>query len=190
MAACKPTENCAGYCGAGTHCDDDRCVPDAEVEPTDADVEPEPGKKKRRRKGRRKKGRRGGGDGEAGEAPPRVDDSHVPRYKANRTQTIGMSDGTERLSDFRVKNHMAKLEHKFNACIERAAMSTDETLRGTVTFTIGVEPTGKVWGVTAKAPSAMKKAGLVSCLRVAVHKSRFPTWDGPSMGVDYSFEVG
>lgn len=114
----------------------------------------------------------------------------MPRYNANRTQKIGMDDGSERLSDFKVKNHMKRLESKFNDCIERAAMASDVALSGTVKFTIGVEPTGKVWGVTVKAPGSMKKAGVVACIRVVVHKSRFPTWDGPSMGVDYSFDVG
>jgi len=123
------------------------------------------------------------------EAAPHVDDSRVPRYNPKRLQQIGMADGTERLSDFAVKNHMKRLEPKFNKCIERAALSTDETIRGTVAFTIGVEPTGKVWGVSVKAPAVLKETGVVACVRVAVHKSRFPQWDGPAMGVDYEFGV-
>ncbi len=192
LPGCQPAGDCGGFCGPGTRCDDDRCVVEAE-----APVEPAAGDsggatKKKRRKGRRRKGKHRGDDGgdEAAAAPLKVDDSRVPRYNPNRTQTIGMGDGTERLSDFKVKNHMKKLEPKFNRCIERATMASDVELAGTVKFTIGVEPTGKVWGVTVKAPAAMKKAGVVACIRVAVHGSRFPTWDGPSMGVDYSFEVG
>ena len=149
-SACAAQGECGGHCGAGTHCEADKCVAnvEAEAEEPAADAEPAPGKK--RRKGRRK--RRGGedGDDEGGDegehaGPPlRVDDSRVPKYNPNRTQEI--PDGSERLSDRAVKQHMRSLEPAFNRCIEQAAMATDDTLAGTVSFTIGVEPTGKVWG--------------------------------------------
>lgn len=188
-AGCKPPGECGGFCGAGTRCEGDKCVPDEpDEEPVVAEDDGK-GKKKKRR--RRRKGKRGdGGDGDGGDAPAglNVDDSHVPKYNPNRTETIG--EGTERLSDRKVRQHLRKLEPKFNSCIERAAMATDDALTGVVYFNIGIEPTGKVWGVTVKAPAALKRHKVAACMRVAVYKTKFPSWNGPSMGVDYSFEVG
>ena len=187
VAGCRPAGECEGYCGAGTRCEADKCVPDvADEEPVAADEDVGKGKKKRR-KGRRRKGRRGDDGGEEAVGLT-VDDSHVPKYDPNRTETIG--EGTERLSDRKVRQHLRRLEPKFNSCIERAAMATDDALTGVVYFNIGIEPTGKVWGVTVKAPAALKRHKVAACMRVAVYKTKFPSWNGPSMGVDYSFEVG
>ena len=187
---CKPAGECGGFCGPGTHCESGRCVPDLPDEPEAVVPADDDGKKKKKRR-RGRKGKHGaddegGGDG-LGE-PLAVDDSRVPNYNPNRTETIG--EGTERLPDREVRSHLRRLESKFNRCIEQASLSTNDEIKGTVDFTIGIEPSGKVWGVTAKAPAIMKKHGVVACLRVAIHKYRFPKWDGPSMGVDYSFDVG
>lgn len=164
-------------------------MPDEPDEEPVAEVEDDTKGKRNKRRGRRRRGQRGDGD-DGGEAAAglNVDDSHVPKYDPNRTETIG--EGTERLSDRKVRQHLSRLEPKFNRCIEQAAMATDDALTGVVYFNIGIEPTGKVWGVTVKAPDALKRHKVAACMRVAVYKAKFPSWDGPSMGVDYSFEVG
>ena len=188
------TEPCGAHCGPGTRCEGERCVPAQAGEETGGTGPSEPSegnskKKKKRRKGSRRSGGEGD-DGEAASAPPRVDDSRVPKYDDKRLQEIGMADGTERLSDFEVRKHMRRLEPKFDKCIADATLRTDAEIKGSIVFEIGIEPSGKVWGVNAKANKVLRDAGVVSCVRVVVHKHRFPSWHGPAMGVDYSFDIG
>lgn len=176
--------DCGGACGEGTVCEEGLCV----VARAEAKQEPE-GKKKRRGGKRRK----GASDPEGtGDLPPfePMSDSHIPKFDAKRVEKIGMEDGTERLSDRQVQQTMARREGAFNECIATAAMYSDKELgSGEIDFTFSVEASGKVTGVTVKAPTNLDVWGIVPCLRNAVFKTKFPVRDGPIMGVDYSFDV-
>ena len=181
---------CDGRCGPGTVCEAERCVP-APPEPAATEAEPAGGKTKR---GKRKRRRRGRGKAPAGEdakaafVPP--DDSRVPEYRDDRTSVIDEHSGSERLSDRAVRRHMRGLEPAFNRCIEKAALASDEDLgSGQIAFRINVDPDGKVAGVSVDAPKNLRVYGIVPCMRLAVFRSRFPTWDGPPMRVEYSFRV-
>lgn len=181
--------DCAGLCGDGTACVDGLCVV-AEVEP-EAPVEDDKKGKKRRK--RRRRGKPGPGDTWTPEELPPfkpMKDSHIPRFNPKRVQQIDMKQGTERLSDHQVHQHMGRLEGKFNDCIATAAMYSDKDLgSGSIDFVFSVEPSGKVSSVTAKAPKNLDVWGIVPCMRVAVARYKFPARDGPTMGVDYSFDV-
>lgn len=192
LAGCPAlTEPCGAHCGAGTRCEGDRCVPDAPQDATgDTGAGDPTAASKKKKKKRRKGARKSGDDGSSASAPPRVDDSRVPRYNDKRLQEIGMADGTERLADFEVRKHMRRLEPKFDQCISDATLRSEADLEGSIVFEIGIEPSGKVWGVNAKANKVLRDSGVVSCVRVVVHKHRFPSWEGPAMGVDYSFDIG
>ena len=186
-----PAAPCDDRCGSGTVCIDGKCVVAAiaDASPTDAEVDADP---QLRKKGRKRKGGKAD-DGETGlvaSGPaPVFDDSNVPRYDPDRTQAIGAGDGSERLSDRTVQDHLAGLEPAFNRCIEQIVQAGVDVGTGNVAFEIGIEPTGKVWGVTARAPAKLKDSGAVACMRKAIHAHRFPKWDGPAMGVDYAFDV-
>jgi hypothetical protein len=190
LAGCPQPDpaTCGGFCGEGTVCLNAKCAV-AEVLPDEEELEEDDtGKKKRRRR----RGRRGAGDdgAEAGEKFVPVNDSAVPRYGNNRGQTISEDGGTERLSNRKVQQHMGTLEGRFNKCIATAAqLAPDDLGRGRISFDLNVEPSGKVSGVSVQAPKNLKVFGIIPCIRVAVHNSRFPTWDGPSMRVEYSFQV-
>lgn len=180
-------------CGEGTVCKAGMCVvaeADAKAEPViEEEFDAKTGK-------RRRGGRRGGADedGEAvaeGEAFTPVDDSDVAEFDANKTQVVDMKAGTERLDDELVRAHLRRLEPQFNECIETAAEQSEEELRGgDVDFVFGIAPSGKVDGVTVKAPAHLRVFGIVPCLRKVLAGHRFPKFDGPAMGVDYSFDVG
>jgi hypothetical protein len=180
----KDAGDCSGLCGEGTVCEDGRCV----VAKAEAPEAPE-GKKKRKGKRRRK----GTGDpGATGDLPPfePMSDSHIPAFDPKRTEKISMQDGTERLSDRQVQRTMSGREQAFNDCIATAAMYSETELgSGSIDFTFSVEGSGKVSSVTAKAPSNLDVWGIVPCLRNAVSRTKFPARDGPTMGVDYSFDV-
>ena len=175
---------CQGYCGAGTRCVAEQCIPEAQVE--EAAPEPETSREKKRKK---RGSRRDRGAGQEAKFVP-VDDSNVPRHQPNRDQVLDMKGGTERLGDRDVTRHMRGLEPTFNNCLATAASFSDEDLGGgSIEFQLNVEPSGKVSGVDVAAPKNLRVYGIVPCLRKAVHSSRFPTWDGPPMDVEYRFRV-
>ncbi|MCB9717779.1 MAG: hypothetical protein H6712_28280 [Myxococcales bacterium] len=181
LACDRSTEDCGGHCGAGTVCEADKCVVAPGPEP-EAEPEPEEPSDKKRRRRRRKDG---GDPATGGGLPDR--DANVPRYRADRLEEIG--EGSERISDRRIRQELAEIEPAFNRCLARASEVSDATLSGTVSFQIGIEPTGKVWGVNATLPSSWGVPGLKACFRNAVYEHRFPSWDGPATGVDYHFTV-
>lgn len=170
-------------CGEGTKCEAGKCVV-AEAEAPEPEPAPE-------QKGKKKRRRRSGGSsakqGEPGFTPE--DDSSVPGYDPEATKTMDMKAGTERLSDREIRAHLAKLEPKFNACIEKSALAHEGSLKGELDFVLSIEPSGKVGGVTVKASGNLKEAGVVPCARKVVYGHRFPSFDGSTMGVDYSFKV-
>lgn len=183
--ACDPgpgREACYGLCGEGTVCEAARCVaaPPA-AEPT----EPE---RDRKRSPRRKRKADATLEGSSSTPFVPVDDRHVPRYDPNETQVIG--EGSERLPDETIRAHLERLEPSFNACIRVAAEHSDEDLApGRIDFEFGIRPTGKVAGVNVKAPAHLRVFGIVPCLRNTLHAHRFPSYDGPVTGVDYSFRA-
>lgn len=180
---------CYDVCGPGTACEDGQCVIPTAEEPEEPEDDAKGKKKKRRRRGSRKGHTVGGAE----DLPPfePMKDSHIPRYDPKATRNLDDSPGSERLSDFEANKQLRRLEPKFNKCIATAAQYSDKDIgSGSITFLIGIKPNGKVSGVNVKAPSNLRVFGIVPCLRNAVYRHRFPTWDGPPMGVDYSFDVG
>jgi hypothetical protein len=181
---------CDDRCGEGTECVDEVCVV-AAVDPPEEDAP----KSKRKRKRRRRKGTQGNGgddgdvaaeDGEAA-AKPIVDDSHIPQF-SNAPQALDMNGGSERLTDSQVSAAVRKLTPKFQRCIGDASTGGAE-LRGKVKITARVVGSGKATQVSATAPAAIRDSGAIPCIRKAVYDHRFPSYDGPSMGVDLTFEV-
>ncbi len=185
-----PGGACGGRCGAGTRCDGMACVVEPSEAPTE-EVAPEEEAKGKRRKGKRGRGKRGR-DGDAPvltQGPPVDDDGKVPRFKPLADETIGMDDGTERLSDRQIDAELAELDPAFQKCVKEASQRVDELGSGTVRYSFGVASSGKVTGVNVRAPANLKDAGIVPCVRLAVFGHRFPTYDGPTMKVKSSFSV-
>ena len=181
---------CDDRCGLGTQCVDGKCVVDDAAGPETTGVPEGETPDKPRRKGRRRRSGSAAGDEAEGDvARPVYDDSAIPRYDPKRVQTIGEGSGSERLSDRTVRQHLDRIEPAINRCIEEYVEAGVDVGSGQVSFQIGIEPSGKVWGITAAAPAALKTSGVVACMRKKIHAHRFPSWDGPAMGVDYSFEV-
>lgn len=160
-----------------------------------APVEPAPAAAPAAKSGRRGKKRTGpaaatDGAAVAGSTYRPVADGHIPRYDAKATTVLDPDAGSERLGDAAVRSELRGLEPAFNQCIADAVAGGVEVGSGRVDFVFGLTATGKVSGVTAKAPAAIRDTGVLGCLRKVVFDHRFPRYDGPPMGVDYSFEVG
>jgi hypothetical protein len=182
--ASADAEACFGVCGDGTRCEAGRCVAIADA--PEAAV-PAPDDDKRGRKGKRR-ARNGDDDGGEASSYQPVSDRHIPAYDAKATTELG--EGSERLDDGTVRKELRELEPAFDRCIADAVAAGVTVGSGRVDFVFGLTPSGKVDGVNAKAPSAIRDAGIVPCLRKVIFDHRFPRYDGPPMGVDYSFEVG
>lgn len=185
-----PAPDCAGLCGDGTTCEEGRCVIAIDDEPELVEEVADDGKRKR--KGKRRPGSKAGdeaGSEPTGGGPPLDDDSHVPRFDPNKDQTIGMSDGTGRLSDAAIDRELGKLDKQLQACVRDANQRVDELGTGTVKYSFGVAGNGKVTGVNVTAPQNLKDAGIVPCVRTAVYGHRFPAFDGPEMKASSSFSV-
>lgn len=188
-----PKPECGGLCGDGTSCEQGVCVVAAvEDEVVEEVVQDEKGK----RKGKRRRGSKSGaGEGEEGLAgatssgPPIDDDSGVPRFDPNKDQTIGMGDGSERLSDSVIDRELGKLDKEFQACVRDANERVAELGTGTVKYSFGIAGSGKVTGVNASAPENLDAAGIVPCVRKAVYGHKFPSFDGPEMKASSSFSV-
>lgn len=184
----KSSEPCGGFCGPGTVCEADRCIP----APPEEAVEPQPDEGKKGKKRRRRKGRKGGTDTEvedASGAPPLVDDSKVPQFNAKATTDMGEGMGSERLTDTTVDREIKKLTPKFSKCVQDGALRVDDIGTGRLRMEFRVKPNGKVASVTVKGPSVMKEAGVIACVRKRVYDHRFPAWDGAAMNADASFDV-
>lgn len=187
---------CGGHCGETTQCVGTVCEA---LEDEEVAAEPDSKKPGKKRRKRRRKGRRGGGASadnagdEAGDDLPPfepVNDRHIPQF-SNKPIVLDMNAGSERLSDHVVDTHMNRLTPKFQRCITTASTYSDDDIGGgTLTFKIQLKPTGKVAGVSVKGPSNLKVFGIIPCVRKVVYDHKFPSYDGPPMGVDFSFEVG
>ena len=186
----QPTD-CAGLCGDGTTCEQGRCVIAVDDEPEA--VEEVTDDSKHKRKGKRRSSSKAGADSaesdSARRGPPLDDDSHVPRFDPNKDQTIGMSDGTGRLSDAAIDRELGKLDKPLQDCVRDANARVDELGTGTVKYSFGVAGNGKVTGVNVTAPQNLKDAGIVPCVRKVVYGHKFPAFDGPEMKASSSFSV-
>ena len=185
----SPADACGGACGSGTVCEAGQCrIEDLDEGETEGSEEPSDADGNKKRRGKRRRGK-GGEAGEELAGPPLADDSKVPRFDAKADQTIGMSDGSGRLSDAQVDRELAKLDKAFERCVMDANARVAELGAGRVSMKFGVDGKGKVTGVNVSAPGNLKDAGVVPCVRVAVFEHRFPAFDGPVMKVKSSFTV-
>jgi hypothetical protein len=169
-------------------CDCEADEPEPAVEATE---EPEGKTKRKGRKGRRSSdsGGEAAEGGELASGPAWDDDSHVPRFDADADQVIGMSEGSGRLSDAQIDRELAELDDDFQACVREANERVAELGTGKVSYSFGVAGSGKVTGVNASAPTNLRDAGIIPCVRKAVYGHAFPKFDGPTMKASSSFSV-
>jgi len=193
LVACDPqpgAATCFDVCGEGTRCEQGRCVVAAEPEPA-ADAPAAPTKAGKRGR-RRSNAAADGGDPEPADTARYVPvaDGHIPRYDAKATTVLDPDAGSERLGDSVVRAELRRLEPALDRCIADAVAGGVDVGSGRVDFVFGLTAKGKVSGVTAKASGPLRESGVLGCLRTVVFDHRFPAYDGPPMGVDYSFEIG
>lgn len=145
---------------------------DAGIEPAEQDERPS----RHRRRGRRRTGRRGPaptgiattGD-DLGEDDPRA---------------LDMAEGgEEQLPSSEVERGMDEVFGRIRRCLVLAA--GDAPVTGTLTFGLRIEPNGRISRVNLRGPAAVTTGEAGSCLRTAVQRVRFRSFDGPAMIVHY-----
>jgi hypothetical protein len=204
--ACEaaPAKDCGGQCGPGTACVEDRCVP---VAPEAAPAPEKPKKSKKKRRRVRRTGSAGAGAPEpAGgaaadpapddapepsEPPPpfrAVDDRSIPEFSNKEAQTIDLNAGSERPSERVLDQHFARVTPKISDCVVTASRYGDVG-SGRLAVKLRILGSGKVESVSVKAPKALDVWGIVPCARKAVYDHRFPSFDGPAVGVDFAVDV-
>lgn len=201
--ACEPAPkpDCAALCGPGTTCVEGQCVADAPA----ATPAPEPRKTKKKQR-KTKRVRRTGSkttatspaeqpadafDDDPADKPPPfvpVDDRKIPQFQSQHTQTIDLNAGSERPSDRVLDQHFAQITPKISACVVTASRH-GEVGSGRLAVKLRLAPSGKVESVSVKAPASLAVWGIVPCARKAVYDHRFPSYDGPSVGVDFAVDV-
>lgn len=173
---------CRGFCAAQLACVQGQCQNPAPKAPS-APVKQTP-KKKRKKKARATRSLAGN------PKLPWANDRHVPPFKENAIQEINANDASGRLDSLDIDRVLKSLEVAWHRCIERADTRAQGTLTtGKVHLTFGVNGKGKVTGVNARAPKALKKFGIIPCIRVAIYKAKFPAYNGPDTQVDSHFDV-
>lgn len=199
VAACEgaPPADCGGKCGPGTVCEAGQCVAAAPAE-----VTPPPAEPAKKRRGRRRgiQPRAGGpaGDAAAGSSgadeaaavPPfvPVDDRKIPQFSSEHTQAIDLNAGSERPDEAQLDRQFARVTPKIQDCVATASRY-GEVGRGRLVVKLRLAGSGKVESVSVKAPASLDVWGIVPCARKAVYDHRFPTFDGPSVGVDFAVDI-
>jgi len=189
LASCTPTptEPCGGPCPAGQECREDRCaaIELAAAETGDEAKKPRSRARKRARAANEVNEASSGKEVTSGEVPAMPDDRKVPRFDPDADQTVEMDVGGERLGDATFRAEMKELRATFDRCIADAFARDPSLPGGSVKFEIGIAANGRVQGVNASGPAKLADAGGIACLRLAIHKHRFPSWDGPPASTRY-----
>ncbi|PCC75167.1 hypothetical protein SAMN02745121_03625 [Nannocystis exedens] len=209
--ACEPAPkpDCPAPCEPGSTCVEGQCVADAPV----ATPVPDDGKKKKKRRKKKRVRRTTAGSTAAGGAAPApaaddeigeveeaepaadklppfvpVDDRKIPQFSNDKAQTIDLEAGSERPSERVLDQHFAKITPKITDCVITASRYGDVG-SGRLAIQLRLQPSGKVESVSVKAPASLNVWGIVPCARKAVYDHRFPSYDGPSVGVDFAVDV-
>lgn len=200
VCACEPAlkPDCAEPCAAGSSCVDGTCVADPPA------AAPEPAKKPAKKPRKKKKRARRPGEPDPPAAAPDdepeeldadkpppfvpVDDRKIPQFSRDKTQTIDLEAGSERPSERVLDQHFARITPKITDCVVKASRH-GEVGSGRLAVQLRILPSGKVESVSVKAPASLDVWGIVPCARKAVYDHRFPSWDGPSVGVDFAVDV-
>jgi hypothetical protein len=175
-------EPCQGMCGRGTVCEGSRCV-GAPGDAAGADDDPEAAAHGRRRRGGTRAGAlRGAGD----EGRPSFDDSRISDDMDLGAQQIDMEHGGEQqLTNATIESVMDKNFGNIRRCVLLAQSDRDEPVHGRMAIGIRIRPSGEVAAVTVTPPAPLTGGEIVPCVRTAVARIRFPSFDGREMAVTY-----
>ncbi len=119
-----------------------------------------------------------------------LDDSNIPEYRRSRKRRDNHAEGQAFLQDHELHEHLLSVQGDLFECLDLAACYDLEAAgTGALDFQFELEPTGEVSAVSVLPSDALDQPIVRACARRSVYQSRFPSWSGSRMVVDYSVEI-
>lgn len=186
-----PTGECGDMCGRGTRCDGSVCVVDYSQDICDGHIE-EATEEVPMRPPITTWGECTRDRSELPKKFVAVDDSAIAQYDVNRPRQVDWADGEEQLGEPLLNANMREIEYAIHECLAVAACYNEAPLRGgNIHLVLSLSgKAGRADAVSVTTPENLQVFGTVPCIRAAVAAHQFPTYDGPSMTVNYTIEIG
>lgn len=131
-----------------------------------------------------------------GAAAPGSVTANVGEFDPNADVTLDLDKyGSERPDEFEVQQAFFAQFEAIDGCVvdhkRRAGLEDDAVLTGDVALAVKLNPEQSTpYGVNATMPEPYAEAdNLRDCLRNAAADAPYPTYDGPSVVVDFEFEL-
>jgi hypothetical protein len=118
-------------------------------------------------------------------------DATVPEFDPNADVQLDMEAGGERPDEYNLLEAFQQQYDEFDQCVLSAKKGKDKQLPGDVDVSVLLNPRGaKPLGVNADLPDDVERdTSLRECLRSAVAAGPYPSYDGPPVVVQFSFEL-
>lgn len=115
----------------------------------------------------------------------------VPTFDPNESTVMDMDAGGERPDKQQVLDAFSRQYDAIDQCVMTTKPKTDGELEGDAHVAVLLNPKGATpLGVNAELPEQVKKNGkLKECLRTAVARADYPSYDGPPIVVEFDFEL-
>ena len=127
------------------------------------------------------------------EIPPMealLDDSKIPEYRRDRSRRGNHAEGQTFLQDHALHEHLLTVQGALFECLDLAACYELEAAgTGALDFQFELEPNGRVSAVSVLPSPELDRPIVRACARRSVYESKFPSWAGSRMVVDYSVEI-
>jgi hypothetical protein len=115
----------------------------------------------------------------------------VPTFDPNGSTVMDMDAGGERPDRQQVLDAFSRTYDAIDQCVMTSKPNADGELEGDAHVAVLLNPKGSTpLGVNAELPEDQNKNGkLRECLRTAVSRADYPSYDGPPIVVEFDFEL-
>ena len=115
----------------------------------------------------------------------------VPTFDPNANTVLDMDSGGERPDKQAVLDAFSQEYDAIDACVIDSKGDRDKQLVGEAHVAVLLNPAGDTpLGINAELPDSIaKNRQLRECLRGAVAKADYPSYDGPPIVVEFDFEL-
>jgi hypothetical protein len=117
--------------------------------------------------------------------------TRVPTFDPNADTVMDLDAGGERPDKQQVLDAFSQQYDAIDQCVMNSKPSPDGQLEGDAHVAVLLNPKGATpLGVNAQLPEDIaKNAKLRECLRSAVARADYPSYDGPPVVVEFDFEL-
>jgi len=117
--------------------------------------------------------------------------TNVPTFDPNATTVLDIDGGAERPDKQQVLDAFSREYDAIDACVVDSKGDPEKQLAGEAHVAVLLNPAGATpLGINAELPDTLaKNRKLRECLRGAVAKADYPSYDGPPVVVEFDFEL-